>query len=33
MDGKQQDSTVFDAYKPLRNAIRKLDLACKLPVT
>ena len=28
----KQDATVFEAYKPLRNAIRKLDLADSLAV-
>lgn len=29
---KNQDSTIFEAYKPLRNAIRKLELADSLAV-
>lgn len=29
---RRQDSTVFEAYKPLRNALRKLDLADSLAV-
>lgn len=29
---KKQDRAIFEAYKPLRNALRKLDLADSLAV-